>query len=82
MKDSWVGLTTDYQGGLWLCSFNNGVMYYNSKSTMTSIYKNDISDADANSRKASFVELSIIKNLSIEDCKTQSIKRTKSLRDV
>lgn len=49
MKDSWLGLTTDYQGGLWLCSFNNGVMYYNSKSAISSIYKNNMTDTDANS---------------------------------
>jgi signal transduction histidine kinase/DNA-binding response OmpR family regulator/ligand-binding sensor domain-containing protein len=49
IRDSWLGLTIDYQGGLWLCSFNNGVMYYNSKSAMTSSYKNSSADADANS---------------------------------
>src|SRR5574344_1052045 len=49
VHDSWLGLTVDYQNGLWLCSFNNGVMYYNSKSTMTSLYKNGVADAGTNS---------------------------------
>ena len=49
INDSWLGLIIDYQGGLWLCSFNNGVLYYNSKSAMTSVYKNDISNTETNS---------------------------------
>lgn len=50
IKDSWLGITVDHQGGVWLCSFNNGVMYYNPRAAMTSLYRNaSANTAESNS---------------------------------
>lgn len=43
IKDSWLGITIDRQGGLWVCSFNNGVFYYNPQTLLLHNYVSSLS---------------------------------------